>query len=160
MPTKKNSKKSAEKMNEKFDFTDSVKAIKDTAKTVNTQVKEVAEEVAEDLRENREHLKDIAVNPLKKVYDKVSQNVAETVTMENLTKTTKSVNSYALKTAEEVVDGVFENGEKWHNIASKAVKGSLKLAAKQQTIMFDTLETVKGQLSQSVSRFKKLFSDN
>ncbi|MFT5167079.1 MAG: hypothetical protein ACI8P3_002316, partial [Saprospiraceae bacterium] len=69
-------------------------------------------------------------------------------------------NTYTLKTAENVVDGAIVNGEKLQDITNKAVKGSLKLAAKQQDIVFDTLETVKVQLNHTVVRFRKLFSKN
>lgn len=160
MATKKIAKKTTKKANTKFDFSDSVKAIKNTAKTVNTQVKDIADEVSEDIRENGEQLREVAVATVKKVYNKAYDTVTENVTMEKITKTTKNVNAYTLKTAEELVDGAIVNGEKWQGVATKAVKGSLKLAAKQQDIMFDTLETVKDQLAQSAKRFKKIFSNN
>ncbi len=156
MATKKVANKNTKKADTKFDFSDSIKAIKGTAKTVNKEVKEVAEEVVEDIRENGEQLREAAVTTMKNAYNKVS----ETVNVENITKATKTVNEYTLKTAEELVDGAISNGEKWQNVATKAVKGSLKLAAKQQEIVFDTLETVKGQLTKSALRFKKLFSNN
>lgn len=160
MATKKIAAKKAKKVNTKFDFSDSIKAIKGSAKTVNKEVKEVAEEVVEDIRENGEQLKDVAVTTVKRAYTKAYDRVSETVNVENITKATKTVNEYTLKTAEEIVDGAINNSEKWQNIANKAVKGSLKLAAKQQDIVFDTLETVKGQLTKSALRFKKLFSNN
>ena len=68
--------------------------------------------------------------------------------------------SVRVKLAEGLVDGVLENGEKWQGIASKAVKGGLKLAEKQQDMVFETLEAMKGQLTQSASRLRKLFSNN
>lgn len=160
MATKKSTKKATQTTVNKFDFSDSVKAIKDTAKTVNTQVKEVAEEVVEDLRENGAQLRTMAITPVKEAYNKAYNVVTETVTLEKLTKATKEVNAYTLKTAEEIVDGALVNGEKWQGIATKAVKGGLKLAAKQQDIVFSTLETAKGQLSETVVRFRKLFSNN
>lgn len=144
------------KTNTKLDFSDSLNAIKGTAKTINIQVKEVATEVVDDIKDNSEQLREITVAPVKKAYNKVS----ETISMDNIAKATKSVNDYTLKTAEGLLDGALENGEKWQGIASKAVKGGLKLAEKQQDMMFDTLEAVKGQLIQSTSRFRKLFSNN
>ena len=157
-------KKSAKKTNKKIDFKDSVKAIKETAKTVNTRVKNVADEVTEDLMENGGHFKDYAVASAKeaygKAYDKVNETVetvAENVTIEKISKAAKRINDYTLKTADEFVDGAFENGEKWQEITTKAVKGGLKLAEKQQEIVFDTLETVKGQLTDTAVRVRKLF---
>lgn len=152
--------KKVKQTNNKFDFSDSISAIKETANTVNGQVKQLAGEVVGDLKENGEQLRDIAVAPVKKVYNKAYTRVTETVNTDNLVKATKSVNDYTLKTATEVVDGAIVTSEKWQGVATKAVKGSLKLAAKQQTIMFDTLDTVKDQLTQSASRLKKLFSNN
>ncbi|MFT5385153.1 MAG: hypothetical protein ACI8VT_003138 [Saprospiraceae bacterium] len=152
--------KIVKKANNKFDFADSVKAIKGTAKAVNSQVIEAAEDVVEDLMENGGQLRNIALSTVKKAYNKAYDTVAETVSLENITKATKNVNTYTLKTAENVVDGAIVNGEKLQDITNKAVKGSLKLAAKQQDIVFDTLETVKVQLNHTVVRFRKLFSKN
>lgn len=152
--------KKVKQTNNKFDFSDSINSIKETANTVNGQVKQLAGEVVGDLKENGEQLRDIAVAPVKKVYNKAYTRVTETVNTDNLVKATKSVNDYTLKTATEVVDGAIVTSEKWQGVAAKAVKGSLKLAAKQQTIVFDTLDTVKDQLTQSASRLKKLFSNN
>ena len=144
----------------KIDFSDSINAIKKTAKTVNTQVKEVADEVMEDLKENGTQLKEMTIDPVMEAYGKAYDKVTETVNMDNLAKAAKNANNYALNTTEEIIDAAMTNGEKWQNVAAKAVKGSLKLASKQQEIIFDTLETVKGQLSQSAVRLRKLFSHN
>ncbi len=160
MATKKIAKKTVKKAKNKFDFSDSVKAIKNTAKTVNKGVKETAEEVSEDLRENGGQLREVAVATVKKAYNKAYDTVTETVTVENITQAAKAANEYTLKTADGLVDGAIANSEKWQGVATKAVKGSLKLAAKQQDIVFDTLETVKGQFADSAKRFKKLFSNN
>lgn len=160
MATKKVAKKTAKKVTNKFDFSDSVKAIKTSAKNMNKEVKEVTEEVVEDLKENGGQLREVAVATVKKAYNNAYDTVAETVSMKNIAKTTKSVNAYTLKTAEELVDGAIVNGEKWQGVATKAVKGSLKLAAKQQDIVFDTLETMKGQFAHTAKRFKKLVSNN
>ena len=171
MATKKVAKKSRKKTNSKFDFSDSVKSIKGTAKTVNHEVVDTAEEVIEDIRDNSVQLRELAVDRAKKTYKKAYKSVAEvaedvvetvteTVNMDNITKVTKDVNDYTLKTAEELVEGAIASGEKWQGVAQKAVKGGLKLAAKQQDIVFDTLETLKGQFTHTAKRFKKLVSNN
>lgn len=72
----------------------------------------------------------------------------------------KDVNEFALETSEEVVEGVITNGEKWQKVVEKATKGGLQLSAKQQDIVYNTLETVKGQLVNSTKRLKKIFSSN
>ena len=152
---KKSTKKVNTKVN-KVDFTDSLTKIKDTAININKEVLDTAGDVVEDLRINGEQLREVAVKNVKVAINKVN----ETITVENLVDTAKNVNKYTLKTAEEMVDGALANGEKLQTITAKAVKGGLKLAAKQQDIVFDTLETVKGQLSGSALRFRKLFSKN
>jgi biotin synthase-like enzyme len=153
-------KKSAKKATNKFDFSDSVNSIKNTAKKMNDQVQDTAEEVVNDLKESGGHLKDYAFSAAKEVYTKTYNKVSETLTVENIAKTAKNVNDYSLKTADELVEGLAESSEKWQGLAEKVVKGSLKLASKQQDIVFDTLEIVKGQVSKSAVRFMKLFSKN
>ncbi|GJM36214.1 MAG: hypothetical protein DHS20C18_52150 [Saprospiraceae bacterium] len=156
MSNKKSTKKAAVK--NKIDFSDSIKSIKNTATTLNAKVRETAVEVVEDIKENGKQLKEITVTPVKAAYENAYQKISETMTIDTVLKTTKSVNDYALKTTEEVIEGVTANGEKWQGVAAKAVKGGLKLASKQQDIVFDTLEMVKGQLSEGANRFKKLYA--
>jgi len=155
--SKKTTKKgTAKKADQKVDLMDSYYKIKDTAKFVNRQVMETVSEVADDIMENKEQLQEEATKRVKKTINTVS----EKVTVNNIKKATKSVNDYTLKTAEELVGGALENGAKWQAIGNKAIKGSLKLADKQQDLVFDTLETVKGQLVANANRFVKLFSKN
>lgn len=138
------------------DFSDSAKAIKETAKTLNTQVREVVSEVAEDLRENGSNLADKAMAPVKEAYNKVT----ERVNLENITKATERANDYTLKTADEIIDGVFENSEKWQGVAEKAINGGFKLASKQQEIVFGAMETLKAQIAKSSKRLKKTIYSN
>jgi len=140
-----------------FDFSNSSNIIKKTAKSINTQVREVVSEVADDLKDNGATAADKAIAPVKKTYE----NVSDRINWEylDLAKATKSVNDYALNTAEELVDGVIENSGKWQGVAEKAIKGGLKMAAKQQDMMFDTMETVKGQFATGSKRFQKLMSN-
>ena len=72
----------------------------------------------------------------------------------------KEINDFALETTEDIVTGAISRTEQWQNIASKAIDGGLKLAANQQEIVFDTLESIKGQLAHSRKRFSMLFSKN
>lgn len=143
--------------NNTFDFSDSTTAIRKTAKTINTQVQSTVSEIAEDLKENGNILADKAMEPVKKAYDKVSEQINWEYL--DVVKVTKKANTYVLDTAEEVVDGVLENSEKWQGVAEKAIKGGLKLAAKQQEMVFDTMDTLKGQLAKSSKRLQKLLSN-
>ncbi len=72
----------------------------------------------------------------------------------------KEVSDFVYKTSEEVVDSAIERSAQWQDLGAKAIKGGLKVAEKQQDIMFDTLEMVKGQVELGTKRFKKLFSLN
>ncbi|MEO0340449.1 MAG: hypothetical protein AAF242_14710, partial [Bacteroidota bacterium] len=69
------------------------------------------------------------------------------------TKATK----YTAQTADEIVEGAISTTEQWQGITSKAIKGSLKLASKQQDIVFETLEDVKGQIVEGTKRTRALF---
>jgi hypothetical protein len=70
----------------------------------------------------------------------------------------KQTNEFALNTTEEVVLGTISVAEQWQKVTDKALKGGLKLMANQQDLMFNTLEMVKGQLTQNRKRFTKLFA--
>ncbi len=76
-----------------------------------------------------------------------------------MAKTGKMVtkaNDFALLKTEEVVSGSLEVTTQWQTVADKAIKGGLKLAAKQQDLTFDALNEIKGQLKESKKRFVKL----
>ena len=146
--------KSVKEVADKIDFSDSVAKIKSTAKSVNSQLKETAVEIMEDVKENGKELRSAA----NKLAKEAIENVNLTERLSTIKKVAANTNAYALETAEELVDGITVNGEKWQAITEKAVKNSLKLAAKQQEIMFTTLESVKMQLGGSAKRFRKLFN--
>ena len=141
---------------EKIQLKNSFSKIAKTAKTINTQVVETATEIVEEVVENGKMWSAAAM--------KTAKNRIEEIDMkENVNKvknTAKTVNTFTLKTADTLADGALENGEKWQGLATKAVKGGLHLAERQQEIVFDTLEEVKGQLVKSATRFRTLFSKN
>lgn len=95
---------------------------------------------------------------------KKTNKVAEKFTFDNAIKTvkntTKNVNNFALETSEEIVIEAINRTEQWQDVANKAIDGGLKLAATQQDIVFDTLESIKGQLMHGRKRFSTLFSKN
>ena len=80
--------------------------------------------------------------------------------MNQVKATAKNLNTGALEVTESLVETTLVNGKEWQGVAEKAIKGGLKLADKQQDIVFDTLESVKGQMVKSVVRFRELFSKN
>ena len=126
------------------------------AKSVNQQVKETAVEVMDDVKENGKELRSAAA----KLAKEAVENIHLSERLKSLKTVAQKTNTYALETAEELVDSMAVNGEKWQHVAEKAVKTGLKMAAKQQDFMFSTLEAVKGQLGGGAKRFKKLFSNN
>ena len=148
--------KTVKEAGKKIDLNNSVEMIRKTTISVNHQVWKTAEEVLEDVKASGKEMVNVAAKTAKEAIE----NIDLTGQLDTVKVTAKKVNKLALETADEVVEGVFSNGEKWQNVAAKAIKGGMHLAGRQQEIVFDTLETVKGQLSQSANRFKKLFGNN
>lgn len=148
--------KTAKEAGKKIDMKNSVEMIRKTANSVNEQVWKTAEAVVEDMTKVSKERVSMVAKRAKSAIENF--DVAEQV--DAAKQTAKKANQIALETADEMVDGVFANGEKWQKVTAKAVKGGLHLAGRQQEIVFDTLDTVKGQLVQSAIRFRKLFGSN
>jgi hypothetical protein len=137
----------------KMDVNANINKIKETAKNVGEQIQETASEVFEDVKASA---KDMQANAVK-IATEAIENINVTDRVASIKKTVKTVNEFTLETAEEIVDGLAANGEKWTAIANKAMKNGFKLAERQQDILFTSLETVKGQWANSAARFKKIF---
>lgn len=80
--------------------------------------------------------------------------------LDQVKEVAKKTNDFVYNTSEDVVDFSIKRGAEWQNVAEKAIKGGLKLAANQQDLVFDTLEIFKGQFKKSSKRFSSLFSKN
>lgn len=145
--------KGLKEVSKKVDFSDSVKTVKESAAVVNTQLKETANVVATDIKEARKEIVDVTTKLAKEAVENL--NVSER--MNSLKNAVINTNNYALEVSEELIKGIETNGEKWQNVAEKAIKSGLKLAERQEKIVFSTLEAVKGQVASSALRFKKLF---
>ena len=145
--------KGLKEVSKKVDFSDSVKTVKESAAVVNTQLKETANVVATDIKEARKDIVDVTTKLAKDVG--ANRNVSDR--MNSLKNGVINTNNYALEVSEELIKGIETNGEKWQNVAEKAIKSGLKLAERQEKIVFSTLEAVKGQVASSALRFKKLF---
>lgn len=72
--------------------------------------------------------------------------------LKNLRNSVKSINKFILDTTEEVLDETLDRAEDWQLVGEKAIKGGIKIAAKQQDLVFDALETVKKQVTQGKKR--------
>lgn len=66
------------------------------------------------------------------------------------------VNGYALNKTEDIVSEGIVVAEQWQVVGKKALQGSLKLAAKQQDVIFEALSVVKKHISLSKKRMDKL----
>ena len=64
------------------------------------------------------------------------------------------VNDLALNTTEKVVLKSFSLTEKGIGLSSKVVKKGLKASAKNQDLVFNSLETVKGKVVKFLPKFK------
>ena len=148
--------KSAKEVAKKINTTKSINKIKATAAKVNTQIQEAASEIFEDVKASG---KEMQANAAKMAKEAI-ENIDMTERVGAVKKAVKNANNYTLETAEEMVDGMIVNGEKWQNIAAKAVKSGFKVAERQQEIMFSTLEAVKGQLGNSAVRLRNIFKNN
>ena len=73
-------------------------------------------------------------------------------------KMIKNTNDFALTTTEGFVTESLNVVEQWQNVTKKVINGGFKLSSGQQDLMFEALETVKGQITHSKKRVKKLFA--
>ena len=142
-----------------IDFTNSVEKIKGTAKTLNNEVLTTATEVLEDIRNNGEKIKDVATTRVNEAIEAVKNAKLENG-VKYVKDTAKNINKYSLETAENVLETAVAGGKEWQGVARKAVNGGLELADKNQEMVFDTLEAVKEQLTDSAKRFGRLFKNN
>ncbi len=126
-------------------FRNSFGKVMATSKKVNTRVVKTAKEVVGDV-----------VTTTKKNIQSI--DIKENI--EQIKTTAIKANDFALTTTESIVSSAVKNGMQLQNITDKAVKGGLNIAARQQDIVFNTLETVKGQILQSANRLQTIFSKN
>ncbi|MEM9547886.1 MAG: hypothetical protein AAGA77_18025 [Bacteroidota bacterium] len=73
-------------------------------------------------------------------------------TLKEVRNTVKSVNKFILDTTEEVLDSTLERTEDWQLVGEKAIQGGIKVAAKQQDLVFDALEALKKQIKKGKKR--------
>lgn len=77
-------------------------------------------------------------------------------TADNIKKQTKNINDSAIELTDSLVEGSIASGAKWQSIFAKAMKNGTTLFGKQQDLVLDTLEAVKGQYVEGGMRFVKL----
>lgn len=78
----------------------------------------------------------------------------------NIKEQAKKLHDTALETSHDLVEGSLETGEQWQRVMAKALKNSTILLGKQQDMVLDTLESIKGHYQTGGSRLRKLFAIN
>ena len=101
----------------------------------------------------------MATKTAKKATQKVEKfNVEQAI--QRVKTTSQDVNNFALEATEDIVNETLARTEQWQGVATKAIEGGFKLVSKQQDIVFDTLESLKGQFTYGRKRFSALVSKN
>jgi len=80
------------------------------------------------------------------------KSVKKYLTVENVVDMVSLTNTVALTTTEKVIMKQFSLVEKFQKFTNKAINKGLGFSAKQQDLVFDTLESSKEKM---VKRFKK-----
>lgn len=86
-------------------------------------------------------------------------NNKNTFSLKGLRNTVKSVNKFILDTTENVLEETLVRAEDWQMVGQKAMNGGIKVAAKQQDLMFDTLEAAKKQIVKGKKRVIAIAND-
>ncbi|MFT4666373.1 MAG: hypothetical protein ACI8YQ_004564 [Polaribacter sp.] len=153
----KSAKKATNKV-EKVELTESLNKIKKTATTVTGKVLETVTDVMDDVTVNGKYWATETSEVVMETIANIDIEKTAKGGIKTAKKTVKSINEFVLETADELVEGSMKNGKKMQSITAKAIEGGLKITAKQQDIVFDTLETVKKQLGKNAVRFSKMFN--
>ena len=144
----------AAKTVEGIKLSDSVDKIKATAGKVNTQIKDAATTISDNVAKRSKKLSETATERAEEAIEKIDLNGG----YNKVSSTVKDVNAYALDTTNELLDLAKTNNEEWAKLLNKAVDGGLKLGTRQQTIVFDALETAKKQFLSNVNRFTSILT--
>jgi hypothetical protein len=147
--------KNLDKIAEKVGVPDAIQKVKKVAAKANDQFMDMTEDFTEELKEKSAEFK----STTKKLAKEAIENIQLNDRLQAVKKAARNANNFALETSEELIETMTANGEKWQKVTEKALNSGLKLAEKQQNIMFNTLEAVKGQLAGSAMRFKKLIKN-
>ena len=79
-------------------------------------------------------------------------NNKKNYSMKDLRDTVKGINKFVLDTTEDVLDETLNRAEEWQSVGEKAIHSGLKIAAKQQDLVFDALEMMKKQIKKGKKR--------
>lgn len=101
-----------------------------------------------------------AKRTVKDRLNRVQENFKFSKVVHRVKGGTNDLNDFMVDTSDKLIDEAIVRSEQWQTVGAKAIKGGLKLVSGQQDIVFDTLETIKGQYTDGRKRFKNLFSKN
>lgn len=82
-----------------------------------------------------------------------------TFSLKGFRDTVKNINKLVLDTTEEVLDETLVRAQDWQAVGQKAIKGGIKVVAKQQDLMFDALEVAKKQIVKGKKRVVAIAND-
>ncbi len=137
-----------------IDFSNSIEKIKESAKTVNSEVVDTTIEVLEDLRTNGARIRTVATTKVKEAID----NLTIDNSMKFVKNTAKNIHNYNIETAEEVIDLAMKGGKEWQLFLAKSLKNGVHFFGQQQDITLTTLEDLKKQYSLGKFKFSNIFN--
>ena len=79
-------------------------------------------------------------------------NNKKNFSMKDLRNNVKGINKFVLDTTEDALDETLNRVEDWQTVGEKVIHGGLKIAAKQQDLVFDALEMMKKQIKKGKKR--------
>lgn len=76
--------------------------------------------------------------------------------IDNLKSRVGNLNNEVIHLTDNAVEATLTTGAKWQTLMTKVLKSGTNLLDKQQDLVFDTLEELKGQYTSGNKRFRKL----
>ena len=141
-----------------INFSNSIEKIKESAKTVNTEVVDTTTEVLEDLRTNGEKIRTVATAKVKEAIENVTLDKG----VQLVKDTAKGIHQYNIETAEEIIEATVDGTTALQNFIAKSLKNGVDFWAQQQDITLTALEDLKKQYGtpEFRLRLKELFNFN
>ncbi|MFT4735402.1 MAG: hypothetical protein ACI9K1_002363 [Arcticibacterium sp.] len=146
--------KSVEVMASNFDMDKEVEKIRSSAVELNEKVVNRSKELNSQVLARTEDLK----STIAKLANDMLENIRLNERITNVKDAVLNSNKYAKDAANNTIDNVEKNATEWQKIGEKAIVRSLKLASKQQELVFETLEEVKSQVLLTRKNLKSLFN--
>lgn len=88
--------------------------------------------------------------------NKETKTATLTETRDKVKKNIQKIHDNLVGTTEEILEGTIKTGEKWQKLMADTIKNSEPLREKQIDMVFDTAESIKGQVEHTATRTKNL----